>query len=159
MKSPENVQLLYKTPQETSSESGYIPALVESLRVETVLNFDIYVQESGDSTYALYRKSNLPFTSENAEHLRHRDEGRFYIKAADRSRYLQYLEQNLTIVLKDERIPLEKKSTMLYHSARKHSQPDFSIIPARPKISGAHRAWCQISADTSSATHARFRAC
>ncbi len=108
---------LYDSPHAVSSHSAYVPALVESLRVDTVLNFDLYISPQGGSGFVLYRKENLPFTKENAEHLQHKDEGRFYIAAADRSKFLQYLERNLTFILKDDTISIEKKSTLLYHSA------------------------------------------
>ena len=99
------------------SHKDYVPALVESLRVDTVLNFDLFINAQDGSGYVLYRKQGMPFTQQNADHLRKKDEGRFYIATDDRKKFLQYLEQNLTFILKDESIPIEKKSTLLYHSA------------------------------------------
>ncbi|MFH1550707.1 MAG: HD-GYP domain-containing protein [Planctomycetota bacterium] len=102
-----------------SAESGekYILVLSEGLRVDTMVDFDLYLKSEQNDKFVLYRHKDLPFGAENAERLKSQKGTQLFIDAADRERYLAYIEQHLPEILADGTIARDEKSVLLYESA------------------------------------------
>jgi HD-GYP domain-containing protein (c-di-GMP phosphodiesterase class II) len=104
-------------PSQASHSERFIPILAEGLRVDTIVNFDLYLKSDGGKKFVLYRNKDLPFTNENAERLKSQGVGQLHIDATDRGKYLTYVEKNLPSILVDNDIEMTKKSILLYDSA------------------------------------------
>jgi HD-GYP domain-containing protein (c-di-GMP phosphodiesterase class II) len=107
-----------KTPTDRAKEYCAIP--LQSLRVNTTTNFDMYMKRkgpAGEDRYVLYRKRSIPFTEETRTTLAEHGTEDLYIDTSDRKEYQIYLEKNLDAVIADETIPIEKKSEIAYTCA------------------------------------------
>lgn len=120
---------------EDAQVEGYFPISLESLRVDTLPAFSIYLPRRSGSAPVLYREKNLPFTEDVRQRLL--DHGVQYalVPADDEQSYRHYVEQNLGAILTDPVLPLPVKTELLYRSATNLMEEVFaapragSVIP------------------------------
>lgn len=75
--------------------SKYIPVATDHLKVNTILDFDIFIQTSSD--FVLFRRQNLPFTEETLHNLSANKVSTIFISEEDREKldnYCHSLESN-----------------------------------------------------------------
>ncbi|MCX6826085.1 MAG: HD domain-containing protein [candidate division Zixibacteria bacterium] len=94
----------------------YLPIYMESLRIDTVLNFDLYIKIGGEMV--LYRSADLPFTERTRDKLVANKVLRLHVSSISRGKYQKYIEQNLDKILTDQQVPEEKKAGILYDTSR-----------------------------------------
>lgn len=104
-------------PADGESDMGFIPIPLESLRLDTVVGFDIYIRTRSGEEPMLYRGGDLPFTEEARERLLKNYHARIYIEGGDQDKYERYIEDNLDKIIADESIEPEQKSEIVYSSA------------------------------------------
>jgi len=97
-------------------DTKYLPIYLESLRIDTVLSFDLFMKISGDMV--LYRSADLPFTEKTREKLVENKVSRLYVNAKSKAKYQKYIEQNLDKILLDHLVPEEKKAGILYETSK-----------------------------------------
>ncbi len=68
--------------------SKYIPVVTDHLKVNTILDFDIFIQTSSD--FVLFRKQNLPFTEETLHNLAANKVSTIFISEEDREKLENY---------------------------------------------------------------------
>ena len=95
----------------------FIPIPLESLRLDTEVNFKIYVITEKENEPVLYRAENLQFTEAVRKRLQENDVRRVYIETSDRDEYWHYVEHNLDNILADDGIDSQKKAEVVYSSA------------------------------------------
>jgi putative nucleotidyltransferase with HDIG domain len=100
----------------TKTDTKYLPIYLESLRVDTILNFDLFMKISGEMV--LYRSADLPFTERTRQKLLGNKILRLYVNAKSRAKYQKYIEQNLDKILVDPEIPDEKKAGIIYETSK-----------------------------------------
>ncbi len=93
----------------------FIPIYLDSLRIDTVLDFDLYIKVN--RSLVLYRSADLPFTDRTRQKLLENNVERLYITTESRAKYQQYMEKNLGKVLADPNIEEEKKAGILYETS------------------------------------------
>jgi HD-GYP domain-containing protein (c-di-GMP phosphodiesterase class II) len=103
--------------QQEQVSSKFIPIPLESLRLDTEVNFKIYVITEQEKEPVLYRAENLQFTEAVRKRLQENDVRRVYIETSDRDEYWQYVEHNLDNILADDGIDPQKKAEVVYSSA------------------------------------------
>lgn len=105
---------------ETISDGGValFPVKLTSLRVDTLVDFDLYIRPGAQRPPVLYRERNLPFTADVFDRLAEHGASHVYIPTNDRDAYRRYIEANLPAVLADESLPMEQRSELLYDSAQ-----------------------------------------
>jgi len=94
----------------------YMPIYLESLRIDTVLNFDLYIKIG--SEMILYRSADLPFTYKTRDKLLENKVTRLYVSKQYQHQYQHYIEQNLDKILEDNNIPEPKKAGILYETSK-----------------------------------------
>ncbi len=99
----------------TKQEMFYIPIFLESLRIDSILNFDLYLNVS--KNLILYRSADLPFTEETRQKLLENKIDRLYITSESKRNYQIYIEKNLSKILLDQDIKEEKKAGILYETS------------------------------------------
>jgi len=99
---------------ETAS-TEFQPIHLESLRLDSILNFDLYIKKSGK--FILYRGTNLPFTERNRTTLLGSKIEDLYISDASRADYQKYIEKNIHDIINDKSIPDNTKASIVYDSA------------------------------------------
>lgn len=97
------------------TELKYQPIYLDSIRVDSVLDFDLYLKVGGQ--LVLYRSENLAFTDKTRQKLIANSVDRLYISIDNRPNYQRYIEKNLPQILDDPAIPEEKKSGILYETS------------------------------------------
>jgi putative nucleotidyltransferase with HDIG domain len=100
----------------SSRAEGYMPIPLESLRLDSILDFDIYIHAGRGFT--LYRASCLPFTAETKEALLESNVRHLYVPLANRRQYTRYLEDNIREILADESVGAFAKASIVYDSAK-----------------------------------------
>ncbi len=97
------------------SEEKFMPIYLESLRVDSVLDFDLYL--SINHQLVLYRSPDLPFTERTRQKLLENKVDRLYVPFQNRDKYQRYIEQNLDKILADPGIQEERKAGILYDTS------------------------------------------
>ncbi|SYZ74455.1 conserved hypothetical protein [Candidatus Zixiibacteriota bacterium] len=98
------------------TDTKYLPIYLESLRIDTILSFDLFIKISGEMV--LYRSADLPFTEKTKEKLLANKVTRLYVNSKAKAKYQKYIEQNLDKILTDQQIQEEKKAGILYETSK-----------------------------------------
>ncbi|MDD3731898.1 MAG: HD domain-containing protein [candidate division Zixibacteria bacterium] len=96
-------------------EQKFLPIYLDSLRVDSVLDFDLYIKVNNQ--LVLYRSADLPFTERTRQKLIDNRVERLFITNENRANYQIYIEKNLDKILTDTRIREEKKAGILYETS------------------------------------------
>lgn len=105
------------TETEKKIEAGtYYAIYLESLRVDSILDFDLYINKSNN--FVLYRGSNLPFAEKNRKGLIENNVDKLYISSENQKNYQLYIEKNIHQIINDRTIPEETKAGIIYDSAK-----------------------------------------
>jgi len=123
-----------KLVQETA---GFFAIPLASLRMDTVTGFDLYLRSPQDRQHVLYRSGELPFTEEHRSKLQQSSVTKVYISSTDRAKYMRYLENNLSQILADDKVPSPEKAKILYGSATQLVQDIFARPAAGENIKRA----------------------
>ncbi len=70
----------------------YIPVVINNLKVDTILDFDIFIQTN--DSYVLFRKQNLPFTEETLNNLAKNKVSTIFVSEDDREKIEGYCQSN-----------------------------------------------------------------
>src|SRR5690606_7115104 len=119
----------------SDGENSYFPIHVASLRVDSVMGFDLYFRPGPEQPLVLYAERHIPFTEEKRARLAENHISTLYIDSAQEHHYHRYLERNLPQILGDPTIPVPEKTEILYASA----QGAVKDILENPSDPGAYR--------------------
>ncbi len=97
------------------AEEKYMPIYLDSIRVDSVIDFDLYL--SIDKQLVLYRAGNLPFTERTRQKLLENNVDRLFVGFDSRKKYQKYIEKNLDKILTDPSIQETKKAGILYETS------------------------------------------
>ncbi len=103
------------TVTKTVIEEKYVPIYLDCLRVDSVLDFDLYLYVN--NRLVLYRSADLAFNDRTRQKLLENRVDRLYIRGDSKDSYQQYIEKNLDKVLADPEIGEEKKASILYETS------------------------------------------
>lgn len=104
----------------TDKDRSFHPILLDSLRLDTVTDFDIYLkvdEAPGGEKYVLYRTKSIVFTERARQNLLEHGREHLFIRIEDRKEYHRYLEKNLHDILNDQSVPVKERSEMVYACA------------------------------------------
>jgi len=93
----------------------YTPIFLDSIRVDSVLDFDLYIRVN--HRFVLYRSADLPFTDVTRQKLIENHVDRLYISDECKEKYQKYIEQNLGKILTDPQVKEDKKAGILYETS------------------------------------------
>ena len=94
------------------NERGFVPILLETLRVDSIPDFDLYNRVGRD--YILYRAGSHPFTEKQRQALLEHGVKALYVPASQIDRYWHYLERNITPILADPLLAPQKKAEIFH---------------------------------------------
>ena len=95
------------TAVKNRTEQKFLPVILDSLRVDTILEFDLFIKVN--SELVLYRSAHLPFTERTRHKLLENRVDRLYVTFENKSKYQRYIEANLDKILVDPALHEEKK--------------------------------------------------
>jgi putative nucleotidyltransferase with HDIG domain len=99
-----------------SRTTAFLPIYLESLIVDTVLDFDLFIRLGRDM--ALYRSRRLPFTEQTRLKLIDNRVQVLFVAAAARREYQQYIEGNLASIVQDPKIQENRKASIVYEASK-----------------------------------------
>lgn len=99
-------------------EGDYFSVELDSLRVDTVTDFPIYLKLVDTGHPVLYREPGRPFTEQVRSRLIGQGVVRIFVPMTDEDAYHRYLEANLESILSDTGVPLDAKIETLYDCAQ-----------------------------------------
>lgn len=97
------------------TEHKFMPIYLESIRVDSVLDFDLYINVNNQ--LVLYRSANLAFTDRTLRKLVDNRVERLYVAFESKKQYQRYIEKNLDKILADPKIEEHKKAGILYDTS------------------------------------------
>jgi putative nucleotidyltransferase with HDIG domain len=103
------------TAVKNRTEQKFAAVHLDSLRVDSVLEFDLYLKVSNE--LVLYRSANLPFTERTRQKLLENKVDRLFVDQEGKVLYQRYIESNLNKILVDPHIQQEKKAAILYDTS------------------------------------------
>ncbi len=95
--------------------ADYFPIHLESLRIDSYLDFDLYLKNNGK--VILFRASNMPFTEKTKVNLLENGVSELYISMVNRQSYQKYVETNIKEIIRDGSIDEPTKSRIIYDCA------------------------------------------
>jgi putative nucleotidyltransferase with HDIG domain len=93
----------------------YLPVYLESLRTDSILDFDLYVRTNEE--YVLYRASDLPFTDETRCSLLDNNVRTLHVHVDKQRNYQRYIESNIRAIIDDVSIEEDTKAGIVYENA------------------------------------------
>ena len=94
----------------------FVQIPLESLFLDTVTNFKIYVPTKDERQPVLYRAENLRFTEKVRKRLLEHHVEHVYVESSDQDKYRKYIEDNLDKIVADDRVEPQKKAEIVYTS-------------------------------------------
>jgi len=96
---------------ETTTDE-YFPIHLESLRIDSHLNFDLYLKNA--NKVVLFRASNMPFTEKTKATLLENGVSELYTATGNRHSYQKYIETNIKKIIRDNSINEATKGKIIY---------------------------------------------
>ncbi|MEA3297216.1 MAG: hypothetical protein U9R56_05070, partial [candidate division Zixibacteria bacterium] len=93
-----------------------MPIYVHSLRIDSVLDFDLYMYTGQD--IILYRASHLPFTAKTHAALMENNISRLYVSVDNRRQYQRYIRTYINTILADPSVDNFTKASIVYDSTK-----------------------------------------
>ncbi|MDH4035168.1 MAG: HD domain-containing protein, partial [candidate division Zixibacteria bacterium] len=95
---------------------AYIPVSLKTLRIDTVLDFDLYIKINGE--YILYRANETAFSGHSLKALMEHNVPNIFVSSTDCGGYQKYIEQHLEDILRDDSVDDSSKATIMYDTAQ-----------------------------------------
>jgi len=95
------------------TETAYIPISAATLIPETSISTSLYIARKEDGQMQLYRGADVPFEEADLNSLIARGHSKVYVQAGEHAQYQQYLRDNLSSVLDDESLSVQRRFTSL----------------------------------------------
>ena len=93
---------MVSTLQKKKTEQKFISIQLDSIRVDSILNFDLYINVNRN--LVLYRSKDLPFTDRTRQKLLENKVKKLFITSDSKHDYQCYIEKNLSKILVDPHI-------------------------------------------------------
>lgn len=106
-----------RAPREEAG-GGYLPVHTDSIRLDTIPPFALYIRPAADQPFVLYCERKTEFTRDARRRLMQNRINQLFIAEKDRAAYSRYLAEHLADVLDDSRLTVREKSNILYDSAQ-----------------------------------------
>jgi len=95
-------------------QEKFFPIELESLRIDTVVPFELYLKHGSREEYVLYRAHDLDFAESHRRHLVDNYVRYIYVPEEDTDGYWQYMEEQLPAIIHDDSLPTSHKSKAIY---------------------------------------------
>ncbi len=100
----------------TNKDAKHLPVNLAVLRPGTLAPVDIYVRTGGRAGYVLYKRAGAELTEQIRKRLLDNGVHQLFIRKSDREHYDDYIEQNLSAIIRDDLMPLEEACTLVHES-------------------------------------------
>ncbi len=102
--------------QAETKTAAYFPIALDIIRLDETADFDLFILLKDQNKHILYREKHLPFTESEKKRMLENGVDTLYVQKEDYAAYLHYLENHLSAILDDPKLPVEQKGELLYTS-------------------------------------------
>ena len=102
--------------QAETKTAAYFPIALDIIRLDETADFDLFILLKDQNKHILYREKHLPFTESEKKRMLENGVDTLYVQKKDYAAYLHYLENHLSAILDDPKLPVEQKGELLYTS-------------------------------------------
>ena len=99
-----------------TTTTGFVPVYLESLQLDSVPDFDLYVSSGGE--YVLYRGANQPFTEKTLHALLENNIRQLYVPVEWQHNYQRYVESNIRTIIDNPDIDEITRANIVYENAK-----------------------------------------
>lgn len=98
----------------------YIPILLDTIRVDTTVGCDLYLQNcvDGKVKYILYCSGKNAIKLDKIEELLRHSVKKLFIRKEDQKIYLLYVESSLRSIINDDKVDIKEKTRVVYEVAK-----------------------------------------
>lgn len=89
-----------------------------SIRCETILDFDLFLETNPGELPVLFRERHLKFNQSVLDRLAEHKHAQLYVRVDQEADYRKYVEANLRALLSDPAIAVEQKTRLVYEAAQ-----------------------------------------
>ena len=106
---------MLKKEADKAAAEAFIPISLKSLRIDTALDFDLYIKINEE--YILYRANETAFSEHSLEALKEHNVAGIYVSSQDCAGYQKYVEAHLEDILNDDTVSDASKANIMYDTA------------------------------------------
>ncbi|MCE7908258.1 MAG: HD domain-containing protein [Candidatus Omnitrophica bacterium] len=127
-------------PGEDLSGLSFFPIQLQSLRVETVLPFPIFLRHASSGQYILYRSKNTSFTQDILQQLIDNRIEEIYVPRSERDEFFEYASREIRHVVRDPDMDSRQKAEVVYSTTTRIMEDLFATPRASRRLRQAKMA-------------------
>ncbi len=99
------------------AEAEFFPVPLGTMQPGTSVPVDLYLRREDPPGFVLYKKATAPLTDEARQRLLARDRGTLYVRLKDEDGFLDYVEEQIGAIVRDELMSTEKVWAVTYRTS------------------------------------------
>jgi HD-GYP domain-containing protein (c-di-GMP phosphodiesterase class II) len=121
------------------SASDLFPVPLAVMQPGTVAPVDLYILYDQTGHYILYKRARTHLPNEIRERLIEHGVEKLYLRKQDEDSYYEYVEENIHSIIRDDLMPAEKASQLVYESSARVMANTFEDPRSGRNMRRAHR--------------------
>jgi HD-GYP domain-containing protein (c-di-GMP phosphodiesterase class II) len=122
----------------SNNRDDYFPIPLAIMQPGTVAPVNLYVYTGEPAQFILYKRAQAPLREEIRERLMQHDVDSLYLLKTDRDAYYDYVEENLSSIIRDNLMPQEKACQLVYESSSRVMEDTFENPRSGRNLRRAH---------------------
>ena len=118
--------------------SSVFPVPLAAMQPGTLAPVDLYIHVTNPPHYVLYKKAQAPLREETRGRLMDHGVRELYLRKADEDAYYDYVEDNIHAIIRDDLMPVERASEIVYKSSARVMQKVFDDPRSGKTMKRAH---------------------
>ncbi len=121
------------------TEDELFPVPLAVMQPGTLAPVDLYIRFHDPPQVILYKKARSPLPEENRERLVEHGVRELYLSKKDQKAYHEYVEENIQAIVRDDLLPPDKASELVYESSSRVMAETFEEPRSGRNMQRAHR--------------------
>lgn len=103
--------------EETVEAEQFFPIHLAIMLPGTLAPVDLHLRDKATGRFVLYKNAQAPLNEETRDRLMEHGVDALYLRKEDEQAYNDYVEQNISAIIRDDLLPVEKASELVYNSS------------------------------------------
>jgi len=101
----------------SAQHEAFLAVPLAVIQPGTLAPVDIYIRVKKPAEYVLYKRARAPFYERTRQRLLDRDVHALYLRKADQQAYNEYVEENLSRIIRDDLLPVRQSCEIVYETS------------------------------------------
>ncbi|MGD2174399.1 MAG: HD domain-containing protein [Candidatus Brocadiaceae bacterium] len=132
-------QQTHVMPEVAEQAEQYFPVSLAIMQPGTMAPVNIYIASGSPPTYNLYKTVRAALSEEVRERLLDHGVQELYVRSQDEGAYYEYVEENIESIIRDDLLPPEKASEIVYTSSSRVMEDVFEDPRSGKNLQRARR--------------------